>query len=32
MRKTMHKGEGQNIKEWKKNGKAMKTVERIGRG
>jgi hypothetical protein len=32
MIKTMEKRRDFDRKEWKKNGKAMKTVERIGRG
>ena len=32
MRKTMEKRRDFDIKQWKKNGKAMETVERIGRG
>ena len=31
MRKTMEKRRDFDIKEWKKNGTAMETVERIGR-
>ena len=32
MRKTMEKRMDFDTKQWKKNGKAMETVERIGRG